>query len=97
MSLPPFPVDDATLDLCWSALHPDPEVFASSGVGEFLQFMSEMAGSDVKAVEEVIDDGSDGGAEIHMMRDPQYHHNDLIAALIDEIRRLRATQVGGGE
>jgi hypothetical protein len=87
--LPPFPVDDATLDMLWAALYPDPTVFKSSGVGEFLRFMSEMAGSDVKAIEEVIDDGSHGGAEIHMMRDPQYHHNDLITALIEEIRRLR--------
>ncbi len=96
MSLPPFPVDDATLDLFWAAMHPDPEVFASSGVGNFLQFMSEMAGSDVTAVEEVVDDGSHGGAAIHIMRDPQYHANDAMSALIEEIRRLRATQVGGG-
>ncbi len=86
--LPPFPVDEGTLDLLWMALHPGPEAKQSS-VSDFLQLMSEMAGSDIRAVEEVLDDGSHGGAQIHLMRDPQYHHHDLIGALIEEIRRLR--------
>lgn len=86
--LPPFPVDEGTLDMLWMALNPGPEAERTS-VADFLQFMSEMAGSDITAVEEVIDDGSHGGAAIHVMRDPQYHGNDLIAALVEEIRRLR--------
>ena len=97
-TLPPFPVDDATLDLLWAAMHPDPDVFEQSGVGNFLEFMSQMGGSDTDAVEEVIDDGSHGGgARIVMMRDPQYHVNSVMSALIDEIRRLRAARAGGGE
>lgn len=92
--LPPFPVDDQTLDLLDAALHPrehgDPEA-TQSGVWPLLQFMSQMAGSDTDAVEEVHDDGSDGGASIVTMRDPQYHDHDVLTSLIAEVRRLRAT------
>jgi len=91
-SLPPFPVDDATLDMLMAAIDPrghgDPDA-ETSNVGSFLDFMSQLGGSDTKAIAEVIDDGSDGGAAIHMMRDQSYHTNDVLQALIAEIRRLR--------
>lgn len=94
--LPPFPVDDATLDLLWAAMYPrengDPNA-TTSGVWPLLTFMSQMAGSDTSAVEEVLDDGSDGGASIAMMRDPQYHDHDVLTSLITEVRRLRAEAV----
>lgn len=89
MKLPPFPVDDGTLDLLWSAMHPDPTVFDMSSLGNFLVFMSELGGSDTEAVEEVVNDGSNGGPAMLKMRDPQYHEHDVISALITEIRRLR--------
>jgi hypothetical protein len=64
VNLPPFPVDDQTLDLLEAALNPrehgDPDA-TTSGVWPLLTFMSQMAGSDTGAVEEVLDDGSDGG------------------------------------
>jgi hypothetical protein len=82
--LPPFPVDDETLDLLDRALRPD-ETSPVSSLGAFLTFMSEMGGSDPAAVESE----SDG---IRVMRDPSYHPNDLVLALVGEIRRLR----GGG-
>lgn len=85
MDLPPFPVDDATLDLLWTAIHPDPEVSERSSVSDLLTMFEEMAGADPRAVEYVTDSG------LHMMRDPSYHPNDVIAALIAEVRRLRAT------
>lgn len=82
MTLPPFPVDDSTLDLLWSAIHPDPDVAERSSVTDVCTMLSEMAGSDRSAVEE-----SYGDTDI--MRDPAYHPNDVIAALIEEVRRLR--------
>jgi hypothetical protein len=92
VSLPPFPVDDATLDMLMAAIDPrghgdlDAE---TSTVGNFLDFMSQMGGSDPKAVAEVLDDGECGGPIIQVMRDPIYHDHDVYRALIAEIRRLR--------
>lgn len=88
VSLPEFPVDDATLDLLWQAIYPGPEA-TSSSVWDFLSLMSEMGGSDTSAVEKVVDDGSDGGASIKVMRDPHYHDHDVLSSLITEVRRLR--------
>lgn len=89
-ALPPFPVDDATLDLLVTAVDPwaagNPEASRSS-LGEFLQFMSQMGGSDTQAVAEVVDG-------IHMLRDRQYATNDVIEALVDEVRRLRKANHG---
>ena len=90
MTLPPFPVDDLTLDLLGAALDPrghGDESAERTCVGDFLRFMSELGGSDTEAVES-IEDG------IHMMRDPQYHEHDIIGALIEEIRRLRKEHHG---
>lgn len=96
--LPPFPVDDATLDLLEAAMNPhehgDPEAETSS-VWPLLGMFSQLGGSDLDAVEQVVDDGRDGGPEVVLMRDPQYHSNDVIASLIAEVRRLRAL-VGPG-
>lgn len=86
--LPPFPVDTATLDLLWDALNPGPEA-ESSSVWPLLTMLSQMGGSDTTAVSEVVDDGSDGGAPIVVMRDQHYHDHDVLAALITEVRNLR--------
>lgn len=84
--LPPFPVDDATLDMLLTAIDPrahgDTEA-ESSCVGTFLDFMSELAGSDTKAVAEQLDDSTT------VMRDRVYSQPDVIIALIAEVRRLR--------
>jgi len=82
--LPAFPVDDATLDLIWSAIHPDPEVEDRSSLSATLQMLSELGGSDTSAVAEIH---SEYGVEL---RDPQYSEHDLIAALIAELRWLRS-------
>ncbi|HEY3259967.1 MAG TPA: hypothetical protein VGJ95_06800 [Pseudonocardiaceae bacterium] len=82
MTLPPFPVDDQTLDLLTDAINGTSGEGGRSSVGDLCQLYSELGGSDLDAVEE--DDG-----RIRVMRDPQYHPNDIIAALVDEVRRLR--------
>lgn len=83
MELPPFPVDDGTLDLLWDAIHPGPEAERSS-VSDLLTMFQEMAGADPRAIESITETG------LHVMRDPSYHPNDVIAALIVEVRRLRS-------
>lgn len=88
MMLPPFPVDDATLDMLEAAIDPraaGDHTADRSSVGTFLEVMSELGGSDTTAVEEHIDDA------LVLLRDPQYHVNDVITALIGEIRRLRSS------
>lgn len=70
--LPPFPTDDATLDLLDRAVRPGPEVDRSS-LGDFMDLIRDLAGA-------AGTDPSD-----------QYHTNDVIAALLDEVRRLRAS------
>jgi hypothetical protein len=80
--LPPLPVDDVSLDLYWTALHPGPEADRSS-LYDLLHMMSQMAGSDPDVVAEVIDEN------VVVLRDPLYHPDDLITALIVEVRRLR--------
>lgn len=79
--LPPFPVDDTTLDLLEHALNPGPHAERSS-VGDLCRLYSELAGSDLNAVEETI-------GEVTVMRDAEYHPHDVIAALLAEVRRLR--------
>lgn len=82
MTLPDFPVDDVTLDLLWAAVRPGPDAERSS-IGDVCDLYSQLAGSDLDAVAEI----SDG---VRVMRDPAYHPNDVIAALITEMRRIRA-------
>lgn len=86
-TLPPFPTDDTTLSLLMAAMDPrghgDPEATQSS-VWPLLEMLSELGGSDTRAV---ADDES--GGDTVMMRDPQYSEHDVITALVHEIRRLR--------
>jgi len=99
VTLPPFPVDEATLALLeaaidpWSHGHPEAE---RSSLWDLLDLMSELGGSDIRAVAEVHDDGTDGGPSITTMRDPRYTDHCVIAALIGEVRRLRALTTGQG-
>lgn len=88
MTLPPFPVDDGTLDLLCAAIDPrgaGDELAERSCVGDFLDMMSQLGGSDTAAVAE---EHADGWVE---MRDPTYSTHDVMTALVDEVRRLRST------
>jgi hypothetical protein len=83
--LPPFPVDDATLDMLAAALDPrghGDEHATRSCVGEFLTMMSQLGGSDTRILGEV-----DG---IQAITGACYSEHDVIAALVGEVRRLRA-------
>jgi hypothetical protein len=60
-----------------------------STLSDFLQMMDRLGGSDPRAVSEVVDDGSDGGPAVRVMRDQSYHEHEVIRALIEEVRRLR--------
>lgn len=91
--LPPFPVDDQTLDMLWAAVNPDPEVHDRSSLSDFLDLMSQLGGSDPQAVETVVDNGVERPG-IVALRDQLYSHHDVISALIEEIRRLRAAMNG---
>lgn len=81
--LPPFPVDDQTLDMLWDAIHPGPGATRSS-VTDFLDLMTRLGGSDPDAIQDTILEN------VHVMRDQFYHEHDVMSALIEEIRRLRA-------
>lgn len=86
ITLPPFPVDDGTLDMLCAAMDPQSvgdENAERSCMGDFLTIMSQLGGSDTDAVDE--DDG-----RVRVMRDPCYHEFDVISSLVDEVRRLRA-------
>lgn len=80
--LPAFPVDEETLDLLEIAIDPDRTSVGGqcSSLNAFLEFMSELSGQQ----EVELEDG------VAVYPDPSYHHNDVIKALIREIRRLRA-------
>lgn len=86
--LPPFPVDEATLDMLMAAIDPrsagDTEA-ESSCVETFLSFMSELAGSDPSAVLDEVD----ADIQIRIMRDPIYSPHDVMIAMVNEIRNLR--------
>jgi hypothetical protein len=91
-SLPPFPVDDSTLDLLTTALDPGPDSERTS-VADLLNLLSEMGGSDTTAVDSIEWGdplGMGESVEIHHMRDPQYTEHDVIRALVTEVRRLLA-------
>lgn len=89
-TLPPFPTDRATLSLLRTAVNPwattDGASASCSSLGNFLEFMSQLGGSDTEVYEEELDDG------MAVLRDPQYSTNDVIEALVDEIERLRGEQ-----
>lgn len=101
VTLPPFPVHDSALDMLAIALNPGEDAERSS-LTELLDFYSTLGGSDVSAVDE---DDELNGDHVTVMRDPSYHHHDVITALAGEIRRLRGEMraygfdevaVGGG-
>lgn len=64
------------------AIEPDWTVAERSSITDLCSIYAEMAGSDINAVA----NDEDG---IRTMRDPLYHPNDIIEALVVEVRRLR--------
>lgn len=94
--LPPFPVDPGSLDLLLRAVDPPAEEQATTtSLFATLDMFSRLGGSNTSTV--------DGPGGVQVLRGPQYSVNDLVAALIGEIRRLRArlgengpTYGGGG-
>lgn len=94
--LPPFPVDDSTLDLVWLALNPGEEAERTS-LEELLILMSQMGGSDTDAVESTSTMlnpfNPESFVEMHVMRDQQYHSHDVIRALIVALRKERGVDV----
>jgi hypothetical protein len=85
VKLPDFPVDEETLGLLSIALDPASHGIPAecSSVGSFLEFMSQLGGSDISAVTEELDG-------VAVMRDAAYHQHDVIRSLVAEVRRLRA-------
>jgi hypothetical protein len=89
-TLPDFPTDDQTLALLehacdpWS--HGEPEAETSS-LQDFLVFMSVRGGSDPH--EPSDPDQVADGIWVVELRDPQYSTNDVILALVKELRWCR--------
>lgn len=78
--LRPFPVDDTALDMLERAIDPGSEA-ARSCLTECLDLISAMGS------------GAEAADDVEVTRYPAYHHNDVIRALIAEIRRLRTPAV----
>lgn len=74
-----FPTDDTTLDLLWLSLNP-PADSERTSLWDLLDMMSGCT----PGMETRTDD-PDVFENLH----PSYHPNDVIAALITEVRRLR--------
>ena len=81
--LPPFPVDESTLDLIEEAMTVPQKEGDRYSLWPLLDMYSRMAGSDPEAIQEEI------GDDIVVMRDPIYTEWDVIEALVAEVRRLR--------
>jgi hypothetical protein len=94
MSLPPFPVDDSSLDLLLGGVTIQDGAERTS-LQETLDMLSMLGGSDPKNIadEGYIGNpfGPAGGDPIPYVElaDQFYSVNDAIAALIAEVRRLR--------
>lgn len=80
-----FPVDDETLALLDRALDPTPT--GRTSMGELLDLLS---GYDPDKVVPLLD--GDGREVLDAVEYPHpiYHPHDVIRALVDEVRRLRA-------
>jgi hypothetical protein len=86
--LPPFPVDDGTLDMLMMAVDPwnnGDTTAERSALNDFLALVSALVGIDPDA----LADDSNENDHVVELRDPQYSHHDVIVALVHEIRRLR--------
>ena len=84
MSLPDFPVDEQSLALLDQALDPwahgDPTAVSSS-LESYLEMMSRLGGAGDAAADE---------QGVTVLAGRQYSADDLIKALVAEVRRLRA-------
>lgn len=79
--LPPFPVDPGTLDAIEGALHgPNHPAFPGCTIDEVLELLSGWT----PAGDETVHDGA-----VHVDTGPLYSREDVILALIQEVRALR--------
>lgn len=78
---PTFPVDDITLDLLWTALHPGPEAERTS-LNDLVELLSDMHHGPPSKPEEL-------GDGIVYLPGVRWHPHDVIEALIVEVRSLR--------
>lgn len=100
-TLPPFPVDDFTLDQLWHALNTsvgfgdDGERRCVGGDFTLNQFLDFMSGHDperqtlVGYSDGLLGEGDPGGIPIYTAWDQHYSREDVIRALLAEVRRLR--------
>lgn len=90
-TLPPFPLDDQTLAMLRSSAAPDFDVAERSSIGDTLDMLSRLGGSDTTAVESSEVRPGPFGEDVQwdLMRDACYSINDALVALIDEVTRLR--------
>lgn len=82
-AVPSFPVDDSTLDLVWTAIHP-PEGATQSSLFTVLDIISDLTFGEVQPddIEQL-----DGG--VTFCTRLRWSEHDLISALVTEVRRLR--------
>lgn len=81
MELPPIPVDDSSLDIWLTALKPS-EGSVRTSINDVLDVFSMLGGSTPGAEYDFVSNN-------WVSRGPRYHVNDLLLALIEEIKRLR--------
>lgn len=77
--LPPFPVDDLALSAVETALRYE----GGYGLGRVLDFYAGIDPNDRSQIEPTDD------PDVFIDHRPHYHPNDVISALIVEVRRLR--------
>ncbi|HZQ33706.1 MAG TPA: hypothetical protein VFB19_18490 [Mycobacterium sp.] len=97
-TLPPFPVDDFTLDQIEHALggslgfadgDPEPHlVGADFSLSALLDFLS---GYDESRLVQAVNEYDTPIPDTFEYPDPIYHVNDVLRALIAEVRRLRGS------
>lgn len=97
MSLPPFPVDDETLNVIYDSMDRVVTGFDENGspIREGSPFtlddvLNMLSGYDESLTVQALNEYDQPIPDIYEYTGPGiYHQHDLIRALIDEIRRLR--------
>ena len=97
MTLPPFPVDDMTLSVVYDSLDqvfdcvPGSEPVSVSGPGFGLwDVLNHLSGFDPSRLVQAVNEYDQPIPDMYHYPDPTYSPEDVIRALIDEIRALRA-------
>lgn len=85
MTLGPFPVDDATLDLIDLSLNPE-----HTGQSSLHSLLDLLSGHDPSKLAPVHDDNGRPCPDIFEYPDPVYSVHDCVRSLVAEVRRLRS-------